>query len=107
MKPFHSARSPALSHKGRGSILFCLTQTPGAYRSEHKRGRESAPLIFSERGRQRAEISPRSARQCAKRHVSRAQIRDSSSLSLLRMTECLLLVPLFSKEGEGRLAQGL
>jgi len=60
--------SPALSHKGRGDTCCssCLTQTPGAYRSEHKRGRKSVYLIFSERTRQRTEISPRSARQCAK-----------------------------------------
>ena len=47
--------------------LSRFTQIPGAYRSEHKRGRKSVSLIFSERARQRAEISPRSARQCAKR----------------------------------------
>src|SRR4030065_401355 len=52
--------------RGEGAFSFCLTQTPGAYRSEHKRGCGSVFLIFSERTRQRAEISPRSARQCAK-----------------------------------------
>ena len=49
----------AFSHKGRGRLLLCLTQTPGGYQSEHKRGRESALLISSERGRQRARYPPK------------------------------------------------
>ena len=45
---------------------FVLPKPQGAYRSEHKRGCGSVFLIFSERTRQRTEISPRGARQRAK-----------------------------------------
>ena len=42
-------------------VLSRLTQTPGGYQSEPKGGRESAPLISSERGRQRTRYPPRLA----------------------------------------------
>ena len=44
---------------GEGAFSFCFTQTPGGYQSEHKRGRESALLISSERGRQRTRYPPK------------------------------------------------
>ena len=66
---------------GEGDIfvLSRLTQNPGGYQSEHKGGRESAPLISSERGRQRTRYHPRRAKARKKAFIQKPEIASLRS----------------------------